>query len=192
MRRIVLGSTSPYRAQLLRRLLQDFQRDAPDLDETALHGELPHERALRLAMAKARAVGARWSDALVIGSDQVAEVDGVMLDKPGSVAVAKRQLAACSNRLVRFHTALCVFDSSNNEVRTHVDETRVAFRVLSDEEIARYIEREQPLDCAGSFKCEGLGVSLFEQMQTHDPTALIGLPLIALARILREAGVAVP
>ncbi len=192
MRQVVLGSTSLYRTQLLQRLLEHFDRDAPDLDETAMPDEAPGERALRLATAKARAVGARWRNALVIGSDQVAEVDGVMLDKPGSVNVARSQLAACSNRVACFHTALCVLDTCSGVAQTHVDETQVVFRTLSAQEIARYIEREQPLDCAGSFKCEGLGISLFEQLQTSDPTALVGLPLIALARMLRAKGVTVP
>lgn len=192
MRRVVLGSSSPYRAQLLQRLLPHFERDAPDLDETMLDDEAPRERALRLATAKAQAVGARWPDTLVIGLDQVAEVEGVMLDKPGSVDVARAQLGVCSSRVVRFHTALYLLDTNTGAAQTHIDETQVTFRSLSDDEIGRYIEREQPLDCAGSFKCEGLGISLFEQLQTRDPTALIGLPLIALARMLRDAGLCVP
>lgn len=190
--RIVLGSTSRYRAELLRRLLPDFEQRAPGTDETVLPGEAPTERALRLAIAKAEAAAAGQSDALVIGSDQVAELEGMVLDKPGSIVRAQAQLAASAGRSVHFHTAVCLLDSRDGRRRTHVDHTRVHFRPLGAGEIARYIEREQPLDCAGSFKCEGLGISLFERIDSDDPTALIGLPLIALARLLREAGLALP
>jgi septum formation protein len=190
--RIVLGSTSRYRAELLRRLLPDFEQAAPGTDETPLPGEPPAARALRLAIAKAEAVAGERPDALVIGSDQVAEIDGLVLDKPGSAERARAQLAAGSGRDVHFHTALCLLDTRDGRRHTHVDHTRVRFRELNTAEIARYVEREQPLDCAGSFKCEGLGISLFEAIDNHDPSALIGLPLIALARLLREAGVELP
>lgn len=190
--RLVLGSTSPYRAELLRRLGSDFEQRSPGTDETALPGETPAARALRLAVAKAEAAAEGLDDALVIGSDQVAELDGRMLDKPGTPERAHVQLAASSGRTVQFHTALCLFDTRTGQRHTHVDHTRVHFRVLSAEEVARYVERERPLDCAGSFKCEGLGISLFERIDNEDPTALIGLPLIALARLLRQAGVALP
>lgn len=190
--RIVLGSTSRYRADLLRRLVPDFGQSAPGTDETPLTGEAPAQRALRLAIAKAEATAGAWRDALVIGSDQVAELDGRVLDKPGTAERACAQLAASSGREVHFHTALCLLDTRNGRRHTHVDHTCVRFRELTGAEIARYIEREQPLDCAGSFKCEGLGISLFESIDNHDPSALIGLPLIALARVLREAGVALP
>ncbi|WP_329740662.1 Maf family protein [Dyella sp. A6] len=189
---LILGSTSRYRAELLRRLTDDFQQAAPGTDEAALAGEGPAQRALRLAVAKAGAVGQGRDDALVIGSDQVAELDGAVLDKPGSVARAHAQLVASSGQVVNFHTALCLLDTRSGEVHTHVDLTRVHFRSLGEAEIARYIQREQPLDCAGSFKCEGLGISLFERIESADPTALIGLPLIALARLLRAAGIALP
>ncbi len=128
----------------------------------------------------------------MIGSDQVAERDGLILDKPGTVERARAQLAACSGRKVHFHTALCLLDTRSGQDRIHVDHTLVCFRSLDATEIARYVEREQPLDCAGSFKCEGLGISLFERIDNEDPSALIGLPLIALARLLREAGIALP
>lgn len=190
--RIVLGSTSRYRAELLRRLIIDFGQSAPGTDEAALPQELPADRALRLAIAKAEAVAREWPDALVIGSDQVAELDGLVLDKPGNVARAQAQLAACSGREVHFHTALCLIDTRHGRQRTHVDHTRVRFRSLGAREIERYIEREQPLDCAGSFKCEGLGISLFESIDNCDPSALVGLPLIALAQLLREAGLELP
>ncbi len=189
---IVLGSTSRYRAELLRRLLPDFEQAAPGTDETPQPDEPPAARALRLAIAKAEAVAREHPGALVIGSDQVAELDGLILDKPGNAEHARAQLAASSGREVHFHTALCLLDTRNGRRHTHVDHTRVRFRELDAAEITRYVEREQPLDCAGSFKCEGLGISLFEAIDNCDPSALIGLPLIALARLLREAGVELP
>lgn len=190
--RLVLGSTSPYRAELLQRLGLSFERRAPGTAEIELAGEAAAARALRLATAKAVDAGLGLADALVIGSDQVAELDGQLLDKPGSDERARAQLLACSGRTVCFHTALCVLDTASGRRRTHVDLTRVHFRQLSTLEVCRYIEREQPLDCAGSFKCEGLGISLFDRIDNSDPTALIGLPLIALARLLREAGWPLP
>jgi septum formation protein len=190
--RLVLGSTSRYRADLLRRLVDNFEQRAPGTDEDSRAGEAPADRAVRLAVAKAVAAADDAGDALVIGSDQVAELDGAVLDKPGSIEGACAQLRACADREVRFHTALCLLDSRTGVRHTHLDLTRVHFRPLSPEEIARYVAREQPLDCAGSFKCEALGISLFERIDSEDPTALIGLPLIALARLLREAGLAVP
>ena len=190
--RIVLGSTSRYRAELLRRLLPDFELVAPNTDESPLPNEAPAARALRLAIAKADAAAGGYADALVIGSDQVAEVEGLVLDKPGTGERACSQLAASSGRSVHFHTALCLLDTRDGRRQTHVDHTRARFRALEPAEIARYVEREQPLDCAGSFKCEGLGISLFEAIDSQDPSALIGLPLIALARLLRTAGLDLP
>jgi septum formation protein len=191
-RRIVLGSTSPYRAELLQRLGLDFETRAPGTIEHVVAGETPTDRALRLAIAKATDAGASLADALVIGSDQVAELNGLVLDKPGSAQRAFEQLTACSGQAVNFHTALCLLDTGTNQQHTHVDLTRVVFRRLDAAQIKRYIDREQPLDCAGSFKCEGLGISLFESIDNSDPTALIGLPLIALAKLLRDAGVNIP
>lgn len=190
--RIVLASTSRYRAELLRRLFADFEQRAPGTDEAALPDEPPATRALRLAVAKATAAAQGLDSALVIGSDQVADLDGKVLDKPGTQEHACAQLAASSGRVVNFHTAICVHDTRNGARHTHVDHTRVSFRMLDAAEITRYVEREQPLDCAGSFKCEGLGISLFERIDNQDPSALIGLPLIALARLLRECDVVVP
>ena len=189
---LVLGSTSRYRAELLRRLCERFEQASPGVDEAELAGEPPDERACRLAVAKAEAVAQRHPGALVIGSDQVAELDGQVLDKPGTIERAHAQLRIGAGRTVRFHTALCLLDGRTGAQSVHVDLTRATFRPLSDEEIARYIAREQPLDCAGSFKCEGLGISLFERIESEDPTALVGLPLIALARMLRESGYSVP
>ncbi|HTC28939.1 nucleoside triphosphate pyrophosphatase [Dyella sp.] len=190
--RIVLGSTSRYRAELLGRLGLDFEARAPGTIENIIASEMPADRARRLAIAKATDAGTGLTDALVIGSDQVAELGGRVLDKPGSEQRAFEQLAACSGHIVNFHTALCLFETRSGERHTHVDLTRVHFRTLDAAEIKRYIEREQPLDCAGSFKCEGLGIALFERIENVDPTALIGLPLIALTRLLRDAGVNIP
>lgn len=189
---LVLGSTSRYRAELLRRLALDFEQHAPGTDETLAPGEAPAEGAVRLAIAKAEGAARGLEGTLVIGSDQIAELDGRALGKPGSVQDARAQLADCAGREVRFHTGLCLLDTRDGRRRTHLDITCVQFRPLTEAEIARYVEREMPLDCAGSFKCEGLGISLFERIDSSDPTALVGLPLIALARLLREAGVAIP
>ena len=189
---IVLGSTSRYRAELLQRLVSNFEQRAPGTDETTLAGEAAGARALRLAAEKARAAGAGMQNALIIGSDQVAELDGSTLDKPGSVENACRQLTLSSGRIVRFHTALCLLDTRDGREHMHLDLTSVHFRHIERVEIERYIARERPLDCAGSFKCEGLGISLFERIDNQEPSALIGLPLIALARLLRQCAVALP
>jgi septum formation protein len=162
------------------------------VDETAVAGEAPTEIALRLARAKAEAVATRHPGAIVIGSDQVAEIDGRALGKPGDRASALAQLRASSERDLVFHTAVCVWDGADNSHHAFLDETRVRMRSLTDEEIERYLDAEQPWDCAGSFKSEGLGVVLFESVQSDDPTALIGLPLIALARALRACGYSLP
>jgi septum formation protein len=190
--RIVLASTSRYRAELLRRLLDDFEQIAPDADEQPLSGETPAARAARLAAAKAAAVSEKRRDAVVIGSDQVAALGDTILHKPGSSDNAHEQLRASSGNTVHFHTGLCVLDGRDGRLQSYTDETRVVFRTLSDEEIRRYLAREHPLDCAGSFKSEGAGIALFERIESADPTALVGLPLIALARLLRESGIAVP
>ncbi|MFC5488766.1 Maf family protein [Dokdonella soli] len=191
---LVLASTSRYRHELLARLGLPFRALAPDVDEAPQVGETPVVLAARLAEAKARAVAANCPDALVIGSDQVADLDGSAIGKPGSPDAARAQLAACSDRSVVFRTAICLIDTRARPPRAHaeIDLTRVVFRRLDAETIARYVAAEQPLDCAGSFKAEGLGIALFERIETADPTALIGLPLIALARLLRAAGVALP
>lgn len=190
---LVLASTSRYRRELLTRLTPRFRAIAPDTDETVLAAETAAALAARLAQAKARAVAAQCPNALVIGSDQTAQLDAAIVGKPGSVAQAQAQLAAASGRELTFHTALCLIDTRGATPREFaaVDTTRVFFRALEREEIARYVEREQPLDCAGSFKAEGLGIALFERIESQDPTALIGLPLIALSRLLRAAGVGV-
>ena len=188
---LVLASTSRYRRELLARLAPRFRTLAPDANETAEAGESAATLALRLAQAKARAVAAHCAEAIVIGSDQAAEVDGAILGKPGDIERAHAQLAAASGREVIFHTAVCLIDSRLARPRefTAIDTTRVFFRRLEHDEIARYLERESPLDCAGSFKAEGLGITLFDRIESQDPTALVGLPLIALSRLLREAGI---
>jgi septum formation protein len=190
--RIVLASTSHYRAELLQRIIPNFERAAPATDETPVPGESPEVRAKRLAVAKAHAVAALHHDALVIGSDQVAALDNVVLHKPGDIQTAHQQLRASSGKHVDFFTGLCVEDGRDGHRQTAVDHTRVIFRELGEAEIKRYVALENPLDCAGSFKSEGAGIALFERIETADPTALIGLPLIALARMLRAAGVPLP
>jgi septum formation protein len=186
----VLASTSRYRLELLQRLGLTPECARPEVDETALPGEAPRALAVRLARAKAAAVAARQPGRWVIGSDQVAELNGAPLGKPGSVEGAHAQLAAMSGQQVAFHTAVCL--QRDERVLDACDLTRVQFRVLDAASIERYVATEQPLDCAGSFKCEGLGISLFEAIDNRDPTALIGLPLIALCRLLREAGYTLP
>ena len=189
---LILASTSRYRSELLARLGQTFTTARPDTDETPLPGELPEALARRLAQAKAQNIAAKHTQAWVIGSDQVAECEGRMLGKPGVRDVALAQLRAASGREVVFHTALCVMQAASGSCWLACDRTHVQFRALGDDELARYVDAEQPFDCAGSFKSEGLGISLFERIRSDDPTALIGLPLIALCGLLRKAGFALP
>ena len=188
---LVLASTSPYRRELLQRFGLPFEVARPEVDETPLPQERPQQLARRLASDKARAVAARLRQAWVIGSDQVAELDGQALGKPGSFERAADQLAAASGREVRFHTAVCLLHGDGRRVDFE-DLTVVRFRTLSNAEIERYLHLEQPYDCAGSFKAEGLGISLFEAVETLDPSALIGLPLIGLAAALRSVGYRLP
>ena len=189
--RLLLASTSPYRRELLSRLRIPFDIARPEVDETPHPGESPLALAQRLAAAKAATIVVRQGDAWVIGSDQVAELDGEPLGKPGGRDQALAQLAAMSGRSVAFRTALCVLHRDLGRFDA-VDTTVVRFRSLGGDEIARYVDAEQPFDCAGSFKSEGLGIALFEAIDTSDPTALVGLPLIATARLLRQAGFALP
>ncbi len=190
-RPLVLASTSRYRRGLLERLGLPFTVAAPDVDEAALPNEAAAATALRLAEAKARAVAARLADALVIGSDQVADCAGTHVGKPGNRATALAQLAALSGQTVVFHTGVALVDARSG--RCHVERVDVAstFRTLTHAEIVAYVDREQPFDCAGSVKSEGLGIVLFERIVSDDPTALIGLPLMALTRLLRAEGIAV-
>jgi septum formation protein len=186
--RLVLASTSPYRRALLERLRLAFEVVSPDVDETALAGEPPRATALRLACAKARAA-ASIPRALVIGSDQVAEIDGIPLGKPGSHDNAVAQLRAVRGRQVVFHTALALLNTASGAIHTAEVPTSVRFRDYTDHEIERYLEREKPYDCAGSARIEGLGIVLVERVAGDDPTALIGLPLMQLTALLRKEGV---
>jgi septum formation protein len=187
---IILASGSRYRAELLRRLGLPFETWSPSVDETALPGESCARTAARLARAKAQAARARFPGAWIIGSDQVAELDGMPIGKPGDRDNARRQLRAMSGRTVVFHTGVCLL--ANGHAHDAVVPTRVAFRTLEDEEIERYLDREPAFDCAGSAKSEALGISLLESLAGDDPTALVGLPLIALSAMLRAEGVPVP
>ena len=193
-RRLVLASTSPYRKELLARIVNGFECCASSVDETPIAGESPAAVASRLARLKAMAVAANKPNSLVIGSDQVAELDGQLIGKPGTLALAEAQLHRCSGRTVRFHTALCIVDTASipSVAQEMIDTTEVVFRELAPAEIARYVIADAPVDCAGSFKAERLGVALFERVESSDPSALIGLPLIALCRLLRQAGIDVP
>lgn len=188
--RLILASTSVYRRELLSRLALEFEVVAPGVDETAPAGESPEDSAVRLAMAKAAAVAGQRPEAVVIGSDQVAEIGGVRLEKPGNRENAIRQLTAVSGRSVVFHTALAVAGPGAPMVHGLVP-TTVRFRQLNAAQIARYVDLEQPFDCAGSAKAEGLGIALIESIEGNDPTALIGLPLIALTGLLARHGIRV-
>lgn len=189
---LVLASTSRYRRELLSRLQIPFSVADPGIVEAAQPGELPEHMARRLACAKALAVAAHHPEALVIGCDQVAVSGGKILGKPGNHANAVRQLRELSGREAVFHTALCVHSPTTGKTSTRVVPCRVKFRALDDAAIQRYLEREQPYDCAGSARSEGLGIALIEFMQGEDPNALIGLPLIALVDLLAEYGIQVP
>ena len=188
-RPLVLGSTSRYRRELLERLRIPFAVTAPDVDETPQPGEAPQALARRLALAKARAVAALHPEAVVIGSDQVADLAGQPLGKPGEHARAVAQLRQMRGQTVIFQTALAVVCLASGFEQVDLAEVRVVFRDLSDDEIEAYLLAEQPYDCAGSAKSEGLGIALLESIDNDDPTALIGLPLIRTARLLRQAGV---
>jgi septum formation protein len=186
---VVLGSTSPYRRELLERLRIPFVVSAPGVDETPHPGEAPQALARRLALAKARAVAALHPEAVVIGSDQVADLAGQPLGKPGEHARAVAQLRQMRGQTVIFQTALAVVCLASGFEEVDLAEVRVVFRDLSDEDIEAYLQAEKPYDCAGSAKSEGLGIALLESIDNDDPTALIGLPLIRTARLLRKAGV---
>lgn len=190
--KLVLASTSAYRRELLLRLQIPFTTAGPDIDESALAGEHGAATAARLAQLKAGAVSARFQNALVIGSDQVAECQGVRLDKPGERAKAFAQLSWVSGKEAIFHTAITLLNTATSNTQTTVVPTRVRFRSLQETEINRYLALEPAFDCAGSAKSEGLGISLLDEISGDDPTALIGLPLIALCRMLRNEAVPIP
>jgi len=190
-RPLVLGSTSPYRRELLSRLRLKFQVEAPDVDETPLPGESPRALALRLALAKAKSAAARFPDAVVIGSDQVADMDGEPLGKPGSHEKAVAQLRSMSGRTVVFQTALSVVCLATGFEQSDLAPVKVTFRNLTDEEIEAYLLAERPYDCAGSARSEGLGIAILDAIESDDPTALVGLPLIRTCRMIRAAGIKV-
>jgi 7-methyl-GTP pyrophosphatase len=190
--RIILASTSRYRRELLARFGVPFEAHPPEVLETPRPGELPMDRARRLALEKAQALAVRFPEALVIGSDQVAAAHDGILDKPGSAPAARLQLQRLSGSSARFYTACAVLCREAQLHLVHLDTTSVRVRQLSAEEIERYVERETPYDCAGGFKAEGLGITLFESIESVDPTALIGLPLIWLAGALRSGGCPLP
>lgn len=185
---LVLASTSRYRRELLERLGVPFEISAPGVDEATLPGETPARTALRLAIDKAKAVAALRPNGLVIGSDQVADCDGAPVGKPGSLQAAAEQLASLSARTVVFHTGVALVNAATGRVQSECVDVTSTFRTLSADEIDAYLVREQPFDCAGAVKSESLGIALFERISSDDPTALIGLPLIALTRMLRAEG----
>lgn len=190
-RKLILGSTSPYRRELLGRLRIPFEVAAPDVDETPNAGETPRQLACRLAMAKARAVAAEFPDCVVIGSDQVADLDGQTLGKPGTHARATAQLQQMRGKTVIFQTAVAVVCQESGFAQMDLAPVKVLFRDLSDAEIDTYLQAETPYDCAGSAKSEGLGIALLESIENDDPSALVGLPLIRTCRMIRAAGVKV-
>lgn len=191
-RPLILASNSSYRAELLRRLGLQFTQAAANIDEAAHAGETPPQLALRLARQKAAKLAERFPGATIIGSDQVASVADTILGKPLTAEAAAHQLRRCSGSQVRFFTAVSVTNPPPLTEQHHIDETLVEFRKLGDEEIDRYIANEPALDCAGGFKAEALGISLFDEIASRDPTGLIGLPLIWLSRALRKSGFALP
>lgn len=188
-KRVVLASSSVYRREALRRLEIPFESASPEVDETPLNDETPEALVERLSLSKAQALKHEFPDTIIIGSDQIALHQGQILGKPGTVERAAAQLKAFSGDEVHFLTGLAVFSAETGESRYHLDTTIVQFRELDDEQIRAYIEREMPLNCAGSFKSEGLGIVLFERIKNDDPSALIGLPLIATAELLQSFGV---
>jgi len=187
-RPLVLASTSRYRRLLLDRLGVPFEVAAPEVDETALAGEAPRATAIRLAEAKARAVAGRYAAALVIGSDQVADLDGRAVGKPADHADAVAQLLAASGRTVVFHTGVALMDAASGRCAVRCVDIASTFRTLTRDDIDAYLVREQPYDCAGSVRSEGFGIALFERIASDDPTALIGLPLITVVSLLRAEG----
>ncbi|MCC6209219.1 MAG: septum formation inhibitor Maf [Gammaproteobacteria bacterium] len=187
-KRLILASSSPFRQELLGRLGVEFTAISPEVDERARESEMPEDLARRLAEAKARRIAQDHPDALIIGSDQVAVLEGHKVGKPGSHAAAVAQLRAASGKSMRFFTALCLLNAAEDRLQTDVVSCEVTFRKLTGEQIESYLRREQPYACAGSFKSEALGIALMERLDGPDPTALIGLPLIQLTRMLENEG----
>ncbi|HEY9202333.1 MAG TPA: Maf family nucleotide pyrophosphatase [Gammaproteobacteria bacterium] len=186
--KLVLASSSPFRKALLEKLNLSFVTDSPDIDETPLADESIEAMVMRLAQAKARALAAHHPQALIIGSDQSASLNGEVLHKPGNFDKAFAQLKAASGQCITFYTGLCLLNSATGEAQVICEPYQVKFRQLEDDEIAHYLQTDQPYNCAGSFKSEGLGICLFESMRGDDPNTLVGLPLIQLCRMLRSQG----
>ncbi len=188
---LVLASSSPYRRQLLEKLGLPFETISPEIDESAQPGEHPEALVARLAEHKARAAASHYPDALIIGSDQVAVLDGTIVGKPGSHENAVRQLQAASGKKIIFHTGVCLLNSRTGKTQTEAVPYTVVFRRLGRQQIENYLRKEQPYNCAGSFKSEGLGIALFERFEGEDPNTLIGLPLIRLVDMLEREGMAI-
>lgn len=189
--KLVLASSSPYRRELLKKLGLAFDTANPDIDETPLSDEAPMQTAMRLSLQKAAALAPKFPQHLIIGSDQVAMLEGKPLTKPGSRENTIAQLAAASGKTVHFYTGVCVYDSRTGQHRVDCDHCAVTFRVLSREQIEHYVDLDEPFNCVGGFKAESLGIALFERIEGNDPNALIGLPLIKLIRLLESFGVKV-
>ena len=190
-KKIILGSTSPYRAQLLTRLGINFEVASPDTIELPLNAEIPAATALRLAIAKARSLQHKFPNSLLIGADQVADLNGIAIGKPGTRQLAIKQLQKMRGQTLLFHSGLALLDTASGRIQSRVVATKVIFREYAQHEIENYLDRENALDCAGSAKSEGLGIALIASMQSDDPTALVGLPLIALIDMLQIEGVSV-
>lgn len=190
--RLILASTSPYRRMLLKRLGLPFETVAPEVDETPFPLESPEALAVRLSILKSKAGALGRSDGLIIGSDQVACLGKILIGKPGTPEKALQQLKSASGQTLTFYTGLAMTDAASMDTETALDVTRVTFRALTDDMILRYLDRETPYDCAGSFKAEGHGITLMERIESEDPTGLIGLPLIALTKLLNQFGMTLP
>lgn len=189
MQTLILASSSPFRAELLAKLRLPFLTTSPDIDESTLQSEQPEQLVLRLAEAKARKVAEQHPDALIIGSDQVAMLDGTIMGKPGNHANALKQLSAASGNTVTFLTGLALFNAASGKMQSLVEHFDVVFKTLTPQQIECYLQLEQPYQCAGSFKSEALGISLFRELRGRDPNSLIGLPLIGLIELLANEGI---
>lgn len=192
MQKLVLASTSPFRRNVLQKLKIEFDVQAPEIDETGLDNESPQELVSRLSEAKAKAIASIYPNALIIGSDQVAVLDDNILGKPGNHENARKQLAMASGKKITFFTGLCLYNSATDNAQIRCIPFDVYFRKLTEEQIERYLQVDKPYNCAGSFKSEGFGISLFEKLDGEDPNTLIGLPLIELIRLLATEGVSIP
>ncbi len=184
--KLILASTSPFRKAILDKLSINFETTSPETDETALENETPQQLVERLSIAKAKAVAGKYENALVIGSDQVSVIDGVIIGKPHNHKNAVKQLQNASGKTVTFYTGLCLYNSSTNKYQSEVVPFNVVFRTISDQQIENYLRKEEPYNCAGSFKSEALGIILFEKLEGEDPNTLMGLPLIRLVKMLEK------